>query len=214
MQNGKIKLNRWFLLLLFAALIIYIGFTIVGSGERKQDDFLVVTTFFINLFIFIWQLILSIKKRSFGFDMIFWVFHIFFFGFAPLLQYYTREFPWMVNPTTQEIVRANFYILLWVLIYLFGRTLISLKFTNHRSSIAELRRKPSADVSYTIDQTALNLLMVASVGILFYHLITIGFSNMLFRSTNFNEEITTASTYLLTTHIFKNFVFYCLFFSI
>ena len=201
MKNSAYSLKRWIFLFFFLIFVVALGSVIVDNREKTQGDAFVVFTFVINIILFVWQLVLAVKKHAFGLDFMFWFFQLFFFGYAPLLQYFTGTSMWGINQTADEIVLANFHILIWSTCYLLGRTffLVPTKKAIKKNETRQLSRE------LYIRTDVLNILVFISVLITMYFLGTIGFRNMLFRSTNVNEDLNTMQS-LLSDHILKNTV--------
>src|SRR5690625_4222879 len=50
----------------------------------------------------------------------FWLFCLYFFGIIPLIQYSINIFPWGAKPTIDNILQAQFLILLFQIIYAYS----------------------------------------------------------------------------------------------
>ena len=102
-------------------LVAITGLLILASEQWVQTDWFVILSFCINILVFIFQLMLSLWARPFGLDFLFWLFNLFFFGFAPLLQYATNVYAWDLKPETHQIWQTNLLVLLWSFAYMVGR---------------------------------------------------------------------------------------------
>lgn len=122
MKNLLTNWNKRTLFMICMALLLTgIGIFIIFSGEIVQGDFWVIATCIINILLFLVQLLRSIWQRPFSFDMMFWLFSLFFFGYAPLLQHLTNVYAWDLEPTASQVLKTNLLILLWSVCYLLGR---------------------------------------------------------------------------------------------
>ena len=119
--NLNISKKRIVFLIITAMFLLVIGVLIITSRTWKQVDPWVILTFSINIILFLVQLILAIKAHPFSFDMIFWLFNLFFFGFAPFLQHVSNVYVWSLTPTYEEVTSANLLVLLWSGCYIFAR---------------------------------------------------------------------------------------------
>ena len=111
--NLRMKKKTFSFVLITAAVIFAVGSIILGSREHVQQGYGVVLSFGINIAVFFILLMASIKRYTYSFDMMLWLFSLFFFGFAPLLQFFTGIYSWGMKPTQTEIIRTNVLILLF-----------------------------------------------------------------------------------------------------
>lgn len=212
MPTGKFKIKKktFIFLVGFSILLIGIGTAILNSSDHVQHNVFVLGTFYINIAICFIFLIKSVKEHPFSFDMMFWLFGLFFFGFAPALQYFTNYYAWNLQPKEQEVLITNLYIFFWLMCYLMGRN-IKAKFRvgNGRTC------KPGNNltVKYRIDNTAMNILLILSILITLYYVKVVGFSNLFARSTNANENLDKGMA-LLVHHGFHNTVLFTMVLSI
>jgi len=175
-------------------LIITILCKQVNNGQYRQSDFFILFTFSINITLFVYKLISSIRKHAFSLDMMFWLFNVFFMGVAPLLQYLSDIYMWSLNPTSYDIIRSNILILVWSLFYILGQHIKK-----------EENEQETGKAIYTIRKNAIPILLSASIIITYYYLYAIGFKNLLFRSTNIIVGQNQMNM-LITTHTFRNIV--------
>lgn len=122
MKNWKrIPENRLAFLMLTAMALFLVGLIIATGSGVRQFNFLVVATMLLNIGLFTAQLLRSINRHAFSFDMMHWLFCLFFLGLAPLAQHLSNTYSWALVPTYGEIVRANLLFLLWAVCYILGR---------------------------------------------------------------------------------------------
>lgn len=186
-------------------LIIVIGLIIVNSKEHVKNDKIIIASFMINILFSIFQLLNSIRKHTFSFDLMFWIFSLFFFGYAPLLQYYSNSYAWNLHPTNNEILIINVYIFIWYIFYSIGKKI--------NLSQKKIIKKTILIKKYISHKNMLNFLLLISILITFYYLIFEGISGIVVRSTSINNELNSMMS-LLVTHVFHNWVLFTLVFFI
>ena len=207
-MNNKFKVSGnkiLFLIFLFIVLLLTI-FMIVGSKEHVQFDFIIVTTFAINICLFMFKLISAANNHPFSFDMMFWLFNLFFFGAAPLLQYLTNTYAWGLVPTGEEVLRVNLLVSIWSVMYMVGRKVIVgnyYNFTASSTKTCEVQQKQHSEYEYRIRNNALNVLLLISVLITVYNVIFVGLENLFFRETS-TEDGQSQIMFLITVNVFKN----------
>lgn len=200
--------KTWLSIIAFSIFLLTIGWLLIGSKERVQFDYLVVLTFAINIVVFNWQLINAVKSHTFSLDMMYWFFSLFFFGYAPLLQFLTNVSFWNIKSTPQEFVTTNIYISIWSFCYVCGKKYLRRpKRKERRPFSATASSQLKQDYDYSFRNETLWLFVILSVVSTFYFTATIGFSNMIFRSTNYDDSLGTME-YLLCEHVLKNLIFY------
>ena len=91
MENKKwvIQKKTFRSVLFISIVLIVLGYIILGSRSHVHNNAGVTLSFSVNIVFFFVMLIASISKYTYSFDMMFWLFSLFFFGFSPMLQYYT-----------------------------------------------------------------------------------------------------------------------------
>ena len=190
-------------------LVIAVGVFVVYNPAFIRHNFVVIITFFINITLFISQLIASTSERSFSFRAMFWIFNLFFFGLAPFYQYVSGSSVWGIKSSDNDFLISNVYILFWSALYICG---YKLHFNNQKNKMKI--RKPSLildkeapQYEYQIRRNALNVMLLFSVLIVFYYLTVVGAENMFLRSTSGNEVIADSTPLkLLELHVLKNTV--------
>lgn len=108
-------------LILTGVMLFLIGVIIITSNGAVQFHPLAALTFLINITLFMAQLLRSINQHAFSFDMMHWLFCLFFLGYAPFLQHITDTYSWDLRPTLWEVVCANLVYTLWSVCYLAAR---------------------------------------------------------------------------------------------
>lgn len=227
--------RRKFLSLILTFVLVLVSiFMIIFSQEHSQNDPLVLTTFSLNILVSVCGLIYSVYKYSFSFDLMFWIFTIYFFGTVPMLQYLTNTYTWNLVTNSDEVLVVNIIVFVWILFYAFVRysrivekVRVSLKnkgkmffetrphFFSKRPFVF-VREKYDAIVcekKYTIRSKILNVMLGISVLITIYYLIVVGFENLIFRSTSTPLNLNVAET-LLLTHGFNNILLFTTVFSV
>ena len=122
MKNWKrIPENRLAFLMITAMALFLVGLIIVTGSGARQFNFLVVATMLLNIGLFGWQLLRSIHRHAYSFDMMHWLFCLFFLGLAPLAQHLTNTYSWDLVPTYWEIIKADLLVLLWAVSYILAR---------------------------------------------------------------------------------------------
>ena len=95
MKNWKrIPENRLAFLMLTAMALFLVGLIIATGSGVRQFNFLVVATMLLNIGLFTAQLLRSINRHAFSFDMMHWLFCLFFLGLAPLAQHLSNTYSW------------------------------------------------------------------------------------------------------------------------
>lgn len=169
MRERKVRLSS-LLIALFVLAVIFLGLQQVAIG---RSDALILLLFGIGIFFFLSCLLSELNKRPYSFQMIFWLFSLFFFGFAPLLQYLSDTFSWDLSPSENEILLNNVLILVWSLLFYLG-----VRLADRLPDRKTFRRQIRMDLPKRL------LVMLVCLGIMSYDLITVGLSNIFFRSTN------------------------------
>lgn len=191
-----ISKQRFIALLMILFFLVLVGYLILGSSIHVQSNTAVILTFSVNIAFFLIQLVREVKAHPYSFGFMFWLFSLFFFGFAPLLQHLTNTYSWNLQPMTGEVVQTNLYVLLWSLVFWLGR----------KGKIRFLlfsRRLRDVQYAYAIKKRALNALLLVAVLISVYYFVEVGFTNLFIRSTNRNADLNTMMG-LLTEHVFRS----------
>ena len=115
-QKQEIDLNS-FVVALFLALF-FLAFAVLQFGNSLTV--LQAISFSINgIFIYL-MLFRGLSKFSFSIDLIHSVFCLLFFWIAPILQVSSGFNAWGLSVKENDIIRANIFILLWLMFYNIG----------------------------------------------------------------------------------------------
>ena len=120
-KTRQISDSRLLFLIITAVALFLMGVMILTSDRVVQFRPLVALTCLVNIGLFAWQLLRAINAHSFGFDMLHWLFCLFFLGFAPMLRHMTDSHSWDLIPTNGEFIAANLIYTLWAAFYILGR---------------------------------------------------------------------------------------------
>lgn len=187
-------------LTVFIVILIIISLSMMKNKEYKNTNAMVLFTFGLNLVICFINIIRSAKIYSFSFNFMFWLFGLFFFSLAPLVQFQTGIYQWNLIPDDSEIIRTNIYICIYILFYQFG-WLISRKYSLR---LNEKTKKINCQNRF-ISRKSLNFLLIVDVIALAIYLRTTGIANIIFLSTN-NLDVGNKSLNLILKHCFHYFV--------
>lgn len=183
-------------------LVVAVGVFVVYNPAFERHNIFVILTFFVNIALFVVQLLVSSTEHSFGFKVMFWVFNLFFFGLAPFYQYVSGSSIWGFKPTDTQFLVNNVYILLWSILYIIGYTIHFSKKKKKKVAFTKLSEKRT--YKYVVNDTALNVMLVLSVIVVAYYLAFVGFDNMFIRGTSRNKAIEATMLVLLEEHVLKN----------
>lgn len=200
-MTKKITRSRAIFLMLMLVVVLGTIFMILTGNRYIEYDYVIMLTFAVNILFFVYMLMISIYEHPFSLNMMFWLFNLIFLGVAPLLQYLTDIYAWNLNPHENEVLKANVLILIWSVSYLGGSRIV-LKKKNDLP-----KKKTDLPIQYTIKTNTLNFLVMASVMITVYYLLTVGLNNLIYRETSGVSGLSSIAT-LLTEHGFKNTVLF------
>lgn len=183
------------------ALLILLGIVamfILGNGSNTSKSYFVILTFVCNIAISLMCFVKSANKSGYSLNQFFWLFSLFFFGFAALAQYLAQVYSWNLRPTETEIIWTNVLIFVWYMFYAIGGKIRIISTTKtHQKSDLEVR----------FCKPALNILLVISVLIVIYFMVTIGMNNMLMRGSN-RDELLDSTASLIVNHVFRGLLLY------
>ena len=202
-MNHKISISKFLGSVLFLLFIVVLCFSIIPSSVVNGNIFVIIT-FLINAFISLVMLVVSSGKRLYSLETTHWIFYFFFFVFAPMIQFSTSKYPVWLIPTHSELINTNILLTLWALLFALATNLVR----------KTPRLKTEKRVKYvSISYNHMIILMVVSIVITLYKLVTIGFLELLSRSTAFGEEFTFSSIEQLFTHSINAIVILCFAFA-
>lgn len=185
-------------------LLLFSGFMILNSSSRVDNyTVFIVFTFYINILLFLFNLLKEIKKRAMSMSVIFYIFSLYFCGFAPLLQYYTDIFPWTYKPSSSEIITNNCLIFLWTICFIIGRNLkikfiVSTSKNKYRNYISDKK---------------IDIVMVVAIITAILIIKINGLSNMFFRASKSNMELS-QTVGLILDNLLRSILLFSTVFSI
>lgn len=170
------KLTKKELMSPFVLIIVLIGIIllVIPFGNFRRNDFLVLTTFVLNGFIWTILLIKEMQKRAFSLAFMHWSFCLFFFFFAAILQYAYNIFPWVYFRNDDVLLYSNIILLIWTVSVVLGKgiNIVGLKYNK----------------TYNFNKMSFSRITIPSLMVLlvifFWKIANIGFVNLLSRSTN------------------------------
>lgn len=169
----KLK-NELVIFLIIFILIFLTAMILVNLSGSDKNEFLIFTYLF-NGFIWLVLLIQEIKRRAYSLIMMQWLFCIFFFELAPLIQYIVGYFPWINTRSEEVLIRANLLLTTWTIAVQCGIHLGRYGRRNYGKFIYR---------PWVSFPKVLPMLTVFCFFNLLLRIIMIGPANMLFRSTN------------------------------
>lgn len=169
------KTNRITKIVLFV-IIITIGILVFTKQSKNELDTNVMFTFVFNGCIWIILLFKELKNRAYSMTMMHWFFCIFFFSFAPAVQYAAGIFPWIWDRSDEILLRANILLTIWTTVVLFGIKIVQYK-TNHR-------QKQFSILHWNGYYKVLPILTIINVLNCINRIRTIGIGNMMSRASN------------------------------
>lgn len=104
-KNQNIK-NKFIIFLIILILSIF-SIVILSKSKTGNNNELLLSTFIFNGIIWLILFIREIKQRAYSLIMMQWLFCIFFFFLAPLIQYIVGYFPWIYKRDDNLLLRAN-----------------------------------------------------------------------------------------------------------
>ncbi len=189
-------------------MVVAVGVFVVYNPAFDRNNIFVILTFFINIALFITQLLIATTEHSFGFKIMFWTFNLFFFGLAPFYQYVSGSYIWGYRATDRQYLTSNIFVLAWSIIYIIGYTL---RFSNKKRN-AKLKLKKQTEkkeYDYIIRKNALNFMLALSLLTVAYYAAFVGLGNMFVRYSSGNKALSGSTPLkLLEEHVLTNTVLY------
>lgn len=193
-------MKRLFCVFFLSAFSFYLSF--VYYDYNVTDLFFLIPNYFLSLFCLL--NLLAKKEYSYSFNNVFYIFHYFFFGIAPVFQYIENVNIWGGIPFTKEdYVLTTFVSLIALIIYCFFNRLFRIQ----REKRVRLETK-AISVSPSIEYTNSWILVIVSFCsfIIYFKSIDFDILRLLIRG---GDEIETTSisinmsTYLLITKFIR-----------
>lgn len=119
---SKLEKSKKIIHISLMCLVVMIFATIFAITLPKKfslgdNAFWILLTFLLNLSAFVTALVFNLKKYPYSFSSIMWIFNIFFFFLAPVLQYLNNKWPWGIVLDSKSIIAGNLLIFLFSGIY-------------------------------------------------------------------------------------------------
>ena len=188
-------------------LVVAVGVFVVYNPAFERHNIFVILTFFVNIALFVTQLLIATTEHSFGFKVMFWIFNLFFLGLAPFYQYVSGSYIWGYRATDRQYLTSNIYVLAWSIIYIVGYTV---RFGKKRVASLKLKKQVKIqEYDYIIRKNALNFMLALSIIIVAYYAAFVGLGNMFIRYSSSNKAISGSTPLkLLEEHVLTNTVLY------
>lgn len=207
-STGLISANKIVSAIGLFVLVVGVGVFVVYNPAFYRSNIFVILTFFINIGLFVTQLLLASTEHSFGFKIMFWIFNLFFFGLAPFYQYVSGSAMWGYKATDREYVISNVFILMWSVLYIIANN-FKLSKTKHKQRLKLLVQRQKSEYDYKIRRNALNIMLGLSLLAVVYYIVFVGFENMFVRNTSANKALSESTPLkLLENHVLKNIALY------
>lgn len=107
-------LKQIFLFVFFITLVFSLFLTVEGNLENRFS--IQLTYMLIGVYALL-QIVVESKKHTFSCNMFHWIYIWFFMFCSPYLQYITGSFSLNYVPTDNEILRTNYLIIIWEIVY-------------------------------------------------------------------------------------------------
>lgn len=166
--------NRLIIHLIVFVLITLTIMILVKLSNNKKNNLLIFSYLF-NGYVWLLLFIREVKKRAYSLVMIQWLFCIFFFELAPLIQYIVGYFPWIITRSEDVLLRTNLLLIAWTIAVQSGIYLGRYGKRHYCRYIYKPWNNFSGILPILTIFCLINFLIRA---------ITIGPANMIFRSTN------------------------------
>lgn len=160
---------RGYILIIF--LIIFVIFFLKNIIIQNNINLEIIMTFIVIATIIVLNVVTDKKKYSL--NKIFWYFSFFFMFLAPLLQYVTGYNPWGHFLSDENMLKANYSLIIWFTLYAITYKIVTKKETNN-INIGKINLKNST----------LNFFIVCSFFAFGIALVLIGFGNLFLRGQN------------------------------
>ncbi|MBU5430649.1 O-antigen polysaccharide polymerase Wzy [Kineothrix sp. MSJ-39] len=176
-----------------AAVVTCITFVIVyvltvGAQNVAAHDFFVYFTFGLNGVLWLVFLLNELNKHAFSLVLVHWLFCIFFFFFAGIIQTLNNDYPWVDPYSDATLVATNLILLLWSILFRFGvYKAATIQLTIGKKNIEKTLKKQFEErnfTGWTGYKSKVNILMIIAVFITVYRVVNIGFINLLARGTS------------------------------
>ena len=164
------KYTDFFIMAIFCIL----AFLVFTKSSQYSQDKKVIITFLINGIIWIKLAYAEIKRRAYSMNSMHWIFSVFFFCFAPVVQYAYGKFPWIWDRSDNILIRANILLLIWTSVVLLG----------NKSAHVNNKRKHMLIKQTIVTNRSLPILTIINIVNVLIRIKSIGLENIFARSTN------------------------------
>lgn len=161
-------------LTIFAISVFLLGASglLITSNVFKRTGALCIGTFIINGLLWITLLLIDIKRRAYSLTIIHWLFCIFFFFIAAIVQYAANSFPWIGYRDDNIILKTNLLLFVWTISFIIGG----------RLSKKPINKSDSLKSEFIPKEKNIILITIGAILILLYKVSTIGFSGLFSKS--------------------------------
>ena len=175
MKFANRKSRNNLIISMIVLILISLTVMILIKLQNNNKNVFLIFTYLCNGIIWLFLFVHEVRKRAYSLIMMQWLFCIFFFELAPLIQYIVGYFPWINTRSENVLLRANLLLTIWTVAVQGGIFLGKYGKRNHGKYIYRQWKGYS---------TFLPLLTLFCFFNLMIRIVTIGPVNMLFRSTN------------------------------
>lgn len=195
------KTKNYIVIFLIFEIFLSFFLVIISKIDQNKLNSNILFSFILNGGFWLLLFIYEIKERPYSLRMMQWLFCLFFFFLAPLIQYVVGYFPWIVTRSENILFRANILLSFWTVSVLVGNY-FGTYFKKKKSHKDLFRNKKT----YSIITIGLTIISVLN---LFYRFFKIGFINMLFRSSNTGVQLSSnASMSVVIEGIIRSLVYF------
>lgn len=175
MNKTKQKFRNKLIIYLVVLILIALTVMILVKLQNGNKNSLLIFTYLFNGSIWLYLFVREVKRRAYSLIMMQWLFCIFFFELAPLIQYIVGYFPWINTRSENILLRANFLLTCWTVAVQSGIYLGKYGKRHYGKYIYRPWKSFSKILPFLTVFCFFNLLV---------RCIVVGPANMLFRSSN------------------------------
>lgn len=163
-------------LLLLVVLLVLTPFCLFLGGTAKEISGLILCSFWLNGALWSLLLVREVMRRSFSLVMMHWAFCLLFFFYAAMAQYTCGSFPWVGKRTDEILLRTNYLLLFWSVLFFLG-------------SLCRERRRRCWIVSLSVSEWGnfakwIPFLTAVSAANMIFRICSVGVIQLLSRSTS------------------------------
>ena len=200
MNKMKEKFKNRLIIYLIVLILITLTMMILLKLQSGKKDIFLIFTYLFNGLIWLFLFVREVKKRAYSLIMIQWLFCIFFFELAPLIQYIVGYFPWINTRSEEVLLRTNVLLTIWTIAVQSGIYLGRYGKQNYGKYIY----RPWKGFSLILP-----LFTIFCFFNFIVRVITIGPVNMLLRSTNSGVSVSSYGSFsMLISRTTEAFVYF------